>query len=140
MKISNSPSYLLGSFYLSGQKREISQIDLVPACPNEICIVKFITPTKSKNLSNCKILWDKIFPPDGESFMVENREDSILFVVSGLKTLIFNIFYCHTGLVLMNAIATQDCIHDPTFRHSSPSVFIRGDRMLKTQGPIYSTT
>ena len=52
----------------------------------------------------------------------------------------FNIFYCHTGLVLMNAIATQDCIHDPTFQHSSPSVFIRGDLMLKTQGLIYSTT
>ena len=51
-----------------------------------------------------------------------------------------NIFYCHTGLVLMNAIATQDCIRDPTFRHSSPSVFIRGDLMLKTQDFIYSTT
>ena len=45
----------------------------------------------------------------------------------GIKS---NIFYCRTGLVLMNAIATQDCIHDPTFRHSSPSVFIRGDLML----------
>ena len=52
----------------------------------------------------------------------------------GIKS---NIFYCHTGLVLMNAIATQDCIHDPTFRHSSPSVFIRGDLMLKTQGLIH---
>ena len=49
---------------------------------------------------------------------------------SGIKS---NIFYCHTGLVLINAIATQHCIHDPTFRHSSPSVFIRGDLMLKTQ-------
>ena len=48
----------------------------------------------------------------------------------GIKS---NILYCHIGLVLMNAIATQDCIHDPTFRHSSPSVFIRGDLMLKTQ-------
>ena len=38
-----------------------------------------------------------------------------------------NIIYCHSGLVLMNIIATQDCTHDPTFRHSSPSVFIRGD-------------
>ena len=37
------------------------------------------------------------------------------------------------------SIATQDCIHDPTFRHSSPSVFIRGDLMLKTQDLIYST-
>ena len=42
-----------------------------------------------------------------------------------------NIFYCHTGLVLVNAIATQDYIHDPTFRHSSPSVFMTGDLMLK---------
>ena len=42
----------------------------------------------------------------------------------------FNIFSSHTGLVLMNAIATQDCIHDPTFRHFSPSFFIRGDLML----------
>ena len=50
-----------------------------------------------------------------------------------------NIFYCHTGLVLMNAIATQDCIDDPTFRHSSPSVFIRDDLMLKTQDFIYSS-
>ena len=32
----------------------------------------------------------------------------------------------------MNAIATQDCIHDPTFRHSNPSVFIRGDLMSKS--------
>ena len=30
----------------------------------------------------------------------------------GIKS---NIFYCHTGLVLMNAIATQDCIHDQRF-------------------------
>ena len=36
-----------------------------------------------------------------------------------------NIFYFHTGSVLMNAIATQNCTHDPTFRHSSPRVFIR---------------
>ena len=93
IKISNSPSYLLGSFYLSGQKREISQIDLVPACPNESCTVKFITPTKSKNLSNCTILWDKNFPPDSESFEVENREDSILFVVSRLETPIFFALY-----------------------------------------------
>ena len=42
-----------------------------------------------------------------------------------------NIFYCHTGLVITNAIATRDCIHDPAFRHYSPSVFIRGDLMLK---------
>ena len=55
----------------------------------------------------------------------------------GIKS---NIFYCHTGLVFMNAIATQDCIHDLTFQHSSPSVFIGGDLMLKTQGLIYSTT
>ena len=33
-------------------------------------------------------------------------------------TLKSNIFYCHTGSVLMNAIATQDCTHDPTFRHN----------------------
>ena len=46
----------------------------------------------------------------------------------GIKS---NIFSCHTGLSLMNAIATQDYIRDPTFRHSSPSVFIRGDLMLK---------
>ena len=44
-----------------------------------------------------------------------------------------NIFYCNTGLVLMNTITTQDCTHDPTFRHSSPSVFMRGDLMLKTR-------
>ena len=31
----------------------------------------------------------------------------------------------------MNAIATQDYIHDPTFQHSCPSVFIRGDLMLR---------
>ena len=49
-------------------------------------------------------------------------------------------FYCHTDLVLMNAIATKDCILDPTFRHSSPSVFIRDDLMLKTQDLIYSKT
>ena len=55
----------------------------------------------------------------------------------GIKS---NIFHCHTGLVLINTIATQDCIHDPTFRYSSPSVFITGDLMLKTQDLIYSTT
>ena len=42
----------------------------------------------------------------------------------GIKSITF---YCHTGPVLMNAIATQDCTHDPTFRQFSPSVFIRGD-------------
>ena len=47
----------------------------------------------------------------------------------GIKS---NIFYCHTGSILMNAIATQDCTHDLTFRHSSPSVFIMGNLMIKT--------
>ena len=47
----------------------------------------------------------------------------------GIKS---NIFYCHNGLVLMNAIATKDCKHNAMLRHSSPSVFIRGDVMLKT--------
>ena len=41
-----------------------------------------------------------------------------------------NIFYNRTGSVLMNANATQDWTHDPTFRHSSPCVFIKGDLML----------
>ena len=56
------------------------------------------------------------------------------------EQLSLNLFYGHTGLVLMNAIVTQDCIHDPTFRHSSPSVFIRGDLMLKTRDLIYLST
>ena len=51
-----------------------------------------------------------------------------------------NMLYCHTGLVLINAIATQDCTHDPTCRHSSPGFFIRGDLMLKTRDLIYSST
>ena len=37
----------------------------------------------------------------------------------------------------MNAIITRDCTHDPTFRHSSPSVFIRDDLMLKLE-TLYS--
>ena len=41
----------------------------------------------------------------------------------GIKS---NIFYCHTGLVLMNAIATQDWPHDPTLRHSSPRLLVQG--------------
>ena len=45
------------------------------------------------------------------------------------------IFYYYTGLVLMNAIAKQDCTHDPTLRHSSSSVFIRGDLMLESSRP-----
>ena len=28
---------------------------------------------------------------------------------------VLSIIDCHTGSVLMNAVATQDCTHDPTF-------------------------
>ena len=51
-----------------------------------------------------------------------------------------NIFYHHTASVFINGIATQDCAHDQTFRHSSPSVFIRDDLMLKTRDLIYLST
>ena len=78
--------------------------------------------------------------PKGFSLLVGLYDNELKFMTISQPGIKSNIFYCHTGLVLMNAIATQDCIHDPTFRHSSPSVFIRGDLMLKTQGLIYSTT
>ena len=59
---------------------------------------------------------------------------------NNLWPFVSSIFYCHIGSVLMNAIATQDCTHNLTFRHSSPSVFIRGDLMLKTRDLINLST
>ena len=40
----------------------------------------------------------------------------------GIKS---NIFYCHNGSVLMNAIATQDCTHDPKIHQNSTSEAVK---------------
>ena len=45
--------------------------------------------------------------------MCKNELKFMTISQPGIKS---NIFYCHTGLVLMNGIATQDYIHDPTSR------------------------
>jgi hypothetical protein len=74
--------YHLGSFYLSDENMEISQIDLVLPCPNNgICSKKLLTSTNIDNLSNCTILWDANFSPDSEPLVVENREDGLYFEV-----------------------------------------------------------
>ena len=73
--------YPLGSFYLSDENKEISQIDLVLPCPNGICSKKLLTSTNIDNLSNCTILWDENFSPYSEPLVVENRENGLYFEV-----------------------------------------------------------
>jgi hypothetical protein len=73
--------YPLGSFYLSDENKEISQIDLVLPCSNGICSKKLLTSTNIDKLSNCTILWDENFSPDSEPLVVENREDGLYFEV-----------------------------------------------------------
>ena len=73
---------LLGSFYLSDENIDISQIDLVLPCSDATCSKKLLTSTSTNNLSNCTILWDEKFAAlKSKPFVVENQKDGIFFMV-----------------------------------------------------------
>ena len=79
---------ILGSFYLSDENMNISQIDLAPPCSGGICSNKLLTSTSSDNLSNCTIIWDEKFSASKrEPFVVENRNNGIYFMVGMISSI-----------------------------------------------------